>query len=520
MGALLRRVLLAALCALTVCASLLSADTTFFLEQALRTLRDLDLALAAGEITQEEYDLLLESLLQPQTEAGEPAEMALRPALRGDMRYRSTLTQDLDGDAGFVRYDYLNLKHGRWKAALAFEDRDDRELLIRSRSLGFDNGSFELTLGSYSARLGTGLTCGGARYHSELRQRKDFTASLTQPVRSRFNGAMVSVAGQHLQATGFVSYLEGETATNLVRAGELEYQQRKLRFGVVGLQQQVRDEAGRRATTNFLAPYLQVERAGLVLRGESSFGLEHSAAHDWSIEHRGDRNSVEIEMFSYGSHYHNLQSGGYAYSDYERVEFNENEFSYRDKISGRLGVRIGSSFKPLRKNKVGVDLVRWRVRPESREAAAGRVVLESTNRSALLERLRLTLLWENLDLRRGDDLREVVSLSTSWNLSRRIGCRFYQKYEHRVRGEKVSYPLRLRGRIETLLRRDCSEFVELNYYDPNLDERGNSYIYVAAGQRLIRQGSADLEALLQSRYHFGDDKWENWELRLRLSAAI
>ena len=519
--------LVAALCLLSCWVSVAEAQSTLFLDQVLRTLRDLDLALAAGEIDQEDYDLLLEALLQPEQQAESLLKVAAseletsRPtAPGGRFQYKSSLTQDLDGDAGFVRYDRLRYRDAHWEANLSFADRQDRELLIRSRNLRYQNQTVDLTVGSYQARLGEGLTLGGSRYHSELRRLDDFTASIELPIKNRYNGVLFGAGHRGLTLEGLVSYLEGESAANLVRAASIGYLRARRGVGIVAMQQRLRDESGGKHSSTFFAPYLHFALGAIEMWGESSFGIGKAAAHNWSLAHRGDRGRFLFQFFSYGRSYHNLQSGGYAYSDYSSAMIAGTDFSYRDKLAGRSGISVTTRAELEALGKLRLQLLRWQVRSERRECVAAKIQIENKPAGLPLSRWKVGLLWENLNLHDGGDSRRVASLSTDWLLSRQLKLRIYQKVERRGRGDNKTYPGRWRSRIEAALRPNLSALLELNYYDPDLDREANSYIYLAVGERIVSGGGVDLEALLQIRYHFGRKEWSNRELRLRVALIL
>ncbi len=518
--------LVAALCLVFCWSNSAEAQSTLFLDQVLRTLRDLDLALAAGEIDQEEYDLLLEALLQPEQVYRQSAapigevETKRAPVLSGRFRYRSSLTQDLDGSAGFVRYDRLRYRDAHWEANLSFADRQDRELLIRSRNLRYHNQAVDLTVGSYHVRLGEGLTLGGSRYHSELRRLDDFAASIESPIKNRYNGVLFGAGHRELTFSGLVSYLEGESDANLVRAVAVGFSRAGRKAGIVALQQRLRDESGGKHSSTFLAPYLYLALGAIELRGESSFGVGKAAAHNWSLAHRGDVGRFLLQFFSYGSTYHNLQSGGYAYSDYSSAMIDGTDFSYRDKLAGRSGISVTTRTEFERLGKLHLQLLRWQVRPERRACAAAKIQIEDKPERLPLSKWRVGLLWENLNLHEGGDNRRMISLSTDWLLTRQVKLRLYQKVERRVRGDNKTYPGRWRSRIEAALRPNLSALLELNYYDPDLDQEANSYIYLAVGERIVSSGGVDLEALLQTRYHFGNKEWSNRELRLRVAVSL
>jgi len=286
------------------------------------------------------------------------------------------------------------------------------------------------------------------------------------------------------------------------------------------MRQNVKDSLNSNSATVFISPYVDLTIDDFNLQGESSFGIRNAAAHNWSLSRKGQSSEVSLAFFSYGAHYHNLQSSGYAYSDYADEYFDDIDFEYRDKLPGRTGVALGSSLSLLRLGELDLQVVRWRVTQDRRECGAAKLDLEKRNKHSRLKRWRIGFLWENLDLRNGDDSRQLLSLTSGWEFGKRWSATLYQKLEERRNLSGTTHPARLRAEIEVVLRENLIGLFELNYYDPDLDRLANSYIYLAAGQRLIGGGRVDLEILLQSRFHFGGNDWSNSQLRLQVELNI
>ncbi len=490
-------------------------------------LAELDRARGAGEISDEEYEILTEALLTGEVSdsasyLGITLEEAV-PQRTGPRRlgYRGTLVQPLEEGGEYRRYDLIDFKQNEWECELDFEQRGAEPVLIRSRSISYKRGRTQLTLGSYSLKLGRGVAVGNAVFTSTLRREGSLVESLLLPVKNRENGFKGGTVIGPLAMTIFHSQLEGKEFYRKSSGGEVSLQMEKGAIGFIAMRQSVGAIGGESLVRHFIGPALAIEWAHLQCAGESSFLIDGGGGHSYSLEYNFEGVKQEVGVFSYSRGYRNPQSGGYAYSDYEQMEIGEIALSFSDKRSGRIGVTLSTLYAPTKVIRVQADLVRWRNRLDEREcvAARGGVVLKPA--SGFLRDISVRGVWEDFDIAgAGVDQNRYLSTTTRFRLSTESDLKFYARLQERNSSSGRRLPVRIQADFRREMGRSLAARAGVYLYDPDwgvtADQYGGWYVEQVWQRELL----FELATRVGSRYQPNADGWSDWEVRMVAEAAI
>jgi len=519
--------------ALLLCADVHIYATTpvYFHESTYTTLDQLDQALEEGEISYDDYLLLMESFLgSPDDDILTDETLKLKSAdtvaaveggkSRLRLSYHGSLQQKLEKELTFVRYDRLACEWGKLRLDLSFELRNQKQLLFRSRSLRYNHSGGEVILGSYNLRLGQGVTQGLGSYHTELHEDNDFGSSLRRPIKNRHNGILIRQRFGEIQTGLLLSDIEGADFYRTAIGSFVEIGQSKCSAGVILIRQQLGRIGDAKQHQEYLAPYFCFSARTLTLSGESSFGLGSSAAHVYQAEIEQSRVRQDLTFFSYARGYQNLQSGGYAYSDYEELSINDVGFSYRDKRAGRVGLATSSTLEVVDDVDIGVSLVRWNSRLDNRRCAAAKASLAMDEFAGTRNKIIVRAIWENLDLTADSSSRRLVSLSTQSPISRSVEVESQWKLERRVRSGAPTSPFSVRADLLWRMFHDLAATVTLKYYNPNLGRSSGDYFHFAVGQKLTRLKAFSLWVKAQTKYLFDRQRLDVWEARVNCDFAM
>lgn len=500
------------------------ADTSFA-DHTYKSLDDLDQALETGEISYSDYEELIEAFIDsPFGDVEADLEFALATADsvdrgsddrdRSGLRYNGSFAQDLDDSHRYVRYHRLRTSSGGINADLSLEQRSPGETIIRSRLIEYRHSRGQVTVGSYNLTLGKGLTQGNGSYQSALWQRKSFASSLLLPIKNRNNGVLIRQTISGCNATLFASHLEGEQFRKSVYGSSFEIRTAGQNFGILAVRQELGRFAGNDTRNDYLAPFFSVVSKGVRFSGESSLGLGTASAHLYQIGVKSGKSHYNTTFFSYGSGYHNLQSGGYAYSDYGQAMVDEVDFSYSDKRSGRSGVSLFSETESIKNVLVSGAAVRWQNSLDGRQCAAVKIGMKISDilRRDISAKLRIT--WENFDLEHDTDNRRLVSLATRSRISKKLILESRQQIEGRLRSGIVKYPLRTRFDLQWAITEILSSTFTLNFYDSDLKVGSDRQLTVGCGQKITRSETISLWVKGQARYWIDKEVMRDWELRV------
>ncbi len=428
--------------------------------------------------------------------------------------YRGSLTQRLEEASPFVRYDRMTVTWNRWRFDVALESRSSGQPLLRSRSLRYRGSGSEIAIGSYDLRVGQGVTQGASSYHTELHEDGDFAGSFWLPIKNRHNGILIKQDFGRARAGVMASKVAGAEYGKSTLGTYLETGGQKRSAGIVFLRQQLERKAGARSRQDYVAPYFNAVLKDVTLSGESSFGISSAAAHVYTLGIIQERVSQEFTAFSYGRDYHNLQSGGYAYSNYESDTIAETGFVYSEKRSGRAGVLSLTRVKVNPSVDAGLDLVRWSNRIDGRQCVAARMNLafEHVLRTDL--NIAVRTIWEDFNLGQVTDNRRLLTISAGGPRRGTIEWETTVKTERRMRAGKMTYPASASGDVIFRMVRDLAATMTVKYYDPDASVAKGEYLHLAVGQKLTRSKAFSLWIKGQMRYLLDQQRLSGWEARV------
>lgn len=517
-------IILLLICAFMIAASA-DAQPVYFLEEVYRSLAQLEDALATGEISQEDYEQLLDAMLQGcphgcsldellngEAQTAEPSGSKAPRKLR--YRFRSSFTQKLSGSTNSTRYDRVEVSSSSVEVRVSMEHHSDGEILLRSRTLQYRAGGVKLTGGSLDFKCGMGLTVGPSSHHSRLRSRDDFGQSLRYPVSNRLNGLMLSGNVTVADFAAFGSELQGEDYRMRSYGAMIEVGGMNLRTGAIVITQRLTSNEGRAQTMDYIGPNLNLRAGHLDINVESSLGIDASSAHVCSAKWRGASGELGLTLFAYGRDYQNLMSGGYAYSDYQSDTIAETGFIYSDKRRGRSGISATSRIKLSQRSRLDIDLVRWRNGIADRECAAFRLALVRADFLVKTGRLRLACLREDFDMTRSGDKRTGISATTTIPVSRSVTLRSLARVENRLSIASSRVPLRCGVEGELQAGAGYSVVSEVEYYDSDTQRGRNGYLNLSVGQRVYHADSPVVATSLRVRYYPGNGALLDWEARI------
>jgi hypothetical protein len=504
-----------------------TATPGFFLDQVYQALDQLDQALESGDIDYSDYETLVESfIMSPFGDIEADQETILKGAdsladvaTGVRLRYRGSVAQKLGVDRGYTRYHRMSANLRMVSLDLSVEQRNPGETLVRSRSVAFKHARGQVILGSYNLKIGNGLTVGNGRYVSELRRRDHFGSSLVQPVMNHENGLLVRQKISLCDGTLFVSRIEGDEFYNLVYGSALEFRTRRQNLGVVFIGQQLGQFHGSRQVDNYLAPFVSLSSGGLKFVGESSFGLRAAVAHWYQLEVRNQNTRHEAAFFSYGQDYHNLQSGGYAYSDYRQTRIDEIGLTYSDKRSGRVGASLSSRAEFADQAVIGATFVRWQDRIDGRQCAAAMLNLADKTLARNSLSISVRAIWEDFDLERHSNNRRLVSVTTGWKLTPRLTLESNHKIERRLRSGRILYPFRTRFDFQWAITKAIFGTATLDYHDSDLRVGNDRTLGISVGQKITRSRFFSFWIKGQTRYWVDRQVARDWELRVYCDLA-
>lgn len=498
----------------------------FFTDQMFRSLEELDEALANGEITQEYYDEAVDVFatvfgpnsrfqeLPPRTVPTQEDQQLLP-----EWKFTTAYRQDLQAEYSSTRYDRVSFRTRGSRGGLSIEKKIGHPCLVRSLLFTLRRPRLQIDFGGIAPQYASGVTVGNSGLHQELHSSADLRSSLLYPTQHRKNG--IGFRYEFLQAitAAFVSRIKGDRSYSQSFGGDFTMTAGWADFGVVMLHQQVGQFGAASRKLIFLAPHLRKRNFSRSFAVESSFQVNGAAAHLMQYEFRTKEHSQSYILFSYAADYQNLESGGYAYSDYEDAILDDVGLEYREKRAGRTGIAIEQTLN-FHPEKLTGQLVRWQDRLDDRQCVAGRLTFEQSDRIQLLSRLRVQAIYQNLDIEHNTDIRELITVSTELRPSAFFIYENQHKIEQRVLNVSKKYPFRSRHDFTWKLGPELESIAMINYYDSDLNSDGNAQLTLAVGQDVKARRDFRFSGRLQSRYKFSTRRLDNWELRVNLEVIL
>lgn len=509
-----------------------SALPIFFTDQVFRSIEQLDEALAAGEISEEDYELVREALLgenwlidgkQLPLETTDYAEgFAPKNFVAGSTKsvwsYRSTHAIN----KLHSRIDRLSFRDARWSLAVDMERTRAGDWRIRKRSFGYHWGQVAgAGLGDVDPWSWGILTVGNRSAPAALRQKGDFGSSWLFPSLARQNGIggwlQIGRIGRNLRLQGYSSHVEGSRHSRTSHALAIEMRLREDQYGLTVLHQSIGELGRTPRRAVFLAPQFKKRFEIFTLYGESSLMTNGGAAHQYRLERRSPWGSISVLAFAYGRNYRNVESGGYAYGDYSTTEISEIDFEYSDKRTGRRGLAVETEHSLNREVTWRSELIRWRNSLEGREGVAVRVVWMRSGRArtSLVRMLRLQGLWEDLDMAASAaDSRQWLTATTELRLSERLRSESLVRIGRRTLSERERAEWRARNEIEDKVAGKFRLAAAVDWRDSDWGRGGDEKLLLAISERYVDSAFSGISLVVQTRYYPERGKLDDWEVRL------
>lgn len=494
----------------------------YFSERIYRTLDQLDEALANGEISQEYYDEFVDAF------TGYPSSASTAEDLRPNMtvllgtyaiprwNYTSTYRQRLESNFGSSRYDRISCMGRGFTGSIAFEKLTAKSLLVRSTAFSIWRSKWHLNVGNLNFEYANSLTIGRPALHKELHDDNDFGTSLLYPTRNRKNGIEFEREVGAVTARVYVSRLQGDRYYAQSVGGDLERRTASAKFGLMALRQQASQRGGRSKIITYLVPHTAIGHQDRRLSTESSFQVGGASAHSLRGDLQTGHLRQALEFFSYGKAYANLESGGYAYSDFDDAAIEGTGLEYRDKRPGRIGLSIEQFFNFNAESAFG-QIVRWNNRLDGRKCVASRMQYAHSDHEVAL---RVQAIYQDLDLEGGSDIRKLVAAAAEFQPTVALKYEIQHKIEQRILNGSKRYPFRSRHDFTWSIDPRFKAMGMVNYYDGDLQSGASAQVMLALGLEIEPNKDLRFSARCQSRYRFSVERLDTWELRLNCEATL
>ncbi len=498
----------------------------YFTDQIFRSLEQLDEALDNGEISQEYYDDALIEFVGPSS-IDSPIRDDVRTKVSGgsvqrsfpEWYYRANYRQGLEDDFAATRYDRFALRGTKYGGSVSLEKRHQHSQLVRDFMFLAWGARWRLEFGSVNPQYASDLTVGQSSLHRELHSSDDFGSSLLYPTQHRKNGVAFSREFRSSSLSAFASRTKGDRYYDQSLGGDFTLTRGNVLLGLVSLRQEVGKSGANSRSMYYAAPHAQIGNAYRNLTSESSFQIGGAMAHFINYEINTKQFTQSYSAFSYGSTYQNLESGGYAYSDYDDATLDDVGLEYREKRTGRRGVAIEQTFN-VSAERLSAQLVRWENRLDDRQCVAGRLTFEQLKRFRLLNSLRLQAIYQDLDIARGTDMRKLITISTELQPTASLIFENQQKIEQRILAGSRKYPFRSRHDFAWRINSNLESTATINYYNGDLSSNGNAQLTLALGQEIKTGRDFRFSTRFQTRYKVATERLDNWELRINLEVVL
>ncbi len=501
-----------------------SALPLYFVDQYFRTIEELDEALRNGEITPEDYDEMRDWFLEAHQML---PDMLPRFSYRaperypewGRLSYSGKYRFNVDDNAELIRDDAFALTGNsilpRIRAELSLQRTTGGIERVASRKLVIAFPDFPIIqIGNV---LGSGmpsrLSTGGFAIRSALNRQSNFANSILFPTRARSNGIEIMHSFNGLRVATQLSHQEGVAHGFSSLSLRTDKGQERVRWGFVVSHHRLAKFGGAEKRLTFVAPMLKLDHNAFGFLGESCVGISAAAAHQYSVTLKRAGGKLQVLAFDYGKEFWNLDSDGYAYSDYSGVRFDEIDFEYSEKRAGRRGVLIESEVGTRKRKLVG-EIVRWRNRLEERDAAAARVTAAYRPDNRVLRELRLQTIWEDFDLKRELRSRRQVTVNSEWQFGAhwRVESLHRLAQHHREATERKEW--RWMQSVRCQVNKEMNLEVAADWRDSDWQRGGNERLLLTLAQEVDAGHNAQFRFLAQTRYYPERDKLTDWEVRV------
>ncbi len=502
---------------------------------------DLWEALREGEITQDEYDELIETIrlgfdsafvpasdleALPGSDAGylSPPDSAANIARSEDLltttlrdvgiRWRTGFDGRLSSPVENNGYTTGRVEGNNWTALFNWR-QDGRGARWQRRVIELRSHGVTLQAGNVEPRWGRGLVVGRRSrvLGSRIANRPD--GDFIQPALSRFNGVWLqSDKTRTVSIEAVTSDIRAESLTEQMIGAQVSGQRGIVRVGLSGLTGAIKRSHGNaKYTQNVIGGHVQVGEDDRAVLAEIALERDGATAKAAEMVWTFERGRFHGKAWSYSKRFINPWGGGPSHSDRTSVTIPDLDESYSTRTTGERGFSLTTRLhsRPLFGGKASARWD-WMTHRESPD-------------EPLAHTWTTSITWWNSDFRvrpyaRGESKeneRERFALgfySYAGPSDRRMSLRF-EAGRHRVAEDRY---VRTGGGIDWKLNDHVVIKPAFRWVDPNLDESNDGYWYFYFTERITPADPWHIEAaLVWQRY---EDRTEGDVVELRLRGVL
>lgn len=499
---------------------------------------DLWEALREGEITQDEYDELIETVrigtdssfvpasdweALPGSDAGylshpdsstdiTRSENLLTTTLRDvRVRWRTGFDGRLSSPGQNDGYTNGRIEGSNWKALVSWR-QDERGARWQRRVVEVRSHGFTLQAGNIEPRWGRGLVIGrrSRLLGSRVTNRPD--GHLLQPALSRFNGLWVrSDANGTVSVHLLVSDIRSDSLTEQVIGAQMVGHHGNIRAGVAALTGGIKQRSAvAKYTQDIVGAHVQVGGNDRAVLAEIAMERNGATAKAAELVWEFERGRFHGTAWSYSGGFINPWGGGPSHSDRTSILLDNIGESYSTRTTGERGFALST---------------RLNARPLLGGSASAHwdwMTHRETSIEPLAHTWTASVIWQRADIRirpyaRGESTegeRERFALgfySCAGPPDRRLSLRF-EAGRHRVAEDRY---VRTGAGIDWRLNDHVVLEPAVRWVDPNLDQPGDGYWYVYVTEQITPADSWRIEAALVWQRYEERGNGDLVELRVR-----
>ncbi len=399
------------------------------------------------------------------------------------------------------------------RSGMSFEadlERDsDGEILARHRAIGWSFDNYFLQLGSIDPVFCSGLVLGR---HPIFLDDKRPRSSALYPTRSRYNGLFASMVRDKWSASIAASADRNETHRSSVLGAQVEHTTGEHIFRVSAAATEISNRstgADWESTVYGFESELRFGRS----RFNLSAALDPDGDPAYLLTFTNTPSRQELSIWRYSSHYDNPFMAARANSDTREIDLDEVGLNFRSRYSGETGLRLRTELKILKRLELRIVSNLWR----SAEYEKYRMKKTLKYSFGARREIRIAYLTGDDSLSGGAGGISKVRASYTNPISRNgtiaVSCYTLRDDRRGTDKRNLTGECRLRFGSERLR----SDLI-VRYYDPDMEESRDNYIYVSTAQAIRPSTGVILSVLLSTR--FGPEQDSIDRMRLKLEAKI
>lgn len=388
------------------------------------------------------------------------------------------------------------------------------DLRVRRRSVKFlvPEYSSEVILGNFDQRIGLGLNVG---YHPLFgySSDSDFESenSFLYPALGRFNGIYEELKLKSLAIVAFYSRNKREGIENRIGALDLSLSRRGVDVGLCISRGELRNTEDKNVyTDDCKSLHFNWKLKPLTLSGE--YALLPSKKSGLAFELYSSRKSYSFDLswWRYEDQFVHPHGGGVSNPDYESINLDDIDYTYRSRQAGERGVFFKSRYTILRRLSLDFSYSQWRERsnlPDKMKLRLGSGYKFSQDFSFTVYQL-----WT--DYRLDNELidRRTSSLNLLFSPHDKLNFNLIANYRKTL--SKDYGDLRLKIRTRSISPFDF--VLWLKYNDPNFSRRSDGYLSFHLQETLRFFENCFVSAEYVAKIHQNENKVDTRGVRIRM----